>query len=222
MVTGRGQTHDLEHLSQWQSTAGTFGGCHQSLLGLSIGNAFVVETRIRCSRSGQSASSNCLQTPGLLFECRKLSLKFDEFQSVDVRCDDFGTRRRDPTASGRFGNFVLACQISSSGRPNDIFEPMVVLLLFSSCSDHHLMIMVFAAKLQARARELALKVPNVLTNSTAKRRSEPILSAKLVDSRTTGNEHDSCMPATQSYRAREFRYRVAFGKDRIPPTGKAL
>ena len=31
------------------------------------------------------------------------------------------------------------------------------------------MIMVFAAKLQARARELALKVPNVLTNSTADR-----------------------------------------------------
>ena len=172
MVTGRGQTHDLEHLSQWQSTAGTFDGCHQSLLGLSIGNAFVVETRIRCSRSGQSASSNCLQTPGLLFECRKLSLKFDDFQSVDVRCDDFGTRRRDPTASGRFGNFVLACQISSSGRPNDIFEPMVVLLLFSSCSDHHLMIMVFAAKLQARARELALKIPNVLTNSLARRHSE--------------------------------------------------
>ena len=70
---------------------------------------------------------------------------------------------------------ISRCLDSPSGMRLSSRVAMVVLLLFSSCSDHHLMIMVFADTVQARAREVALKVPHVLTGSMARNETSKIL-----------------------------------------------
>jgi hypothetical protein len=127
----------------------------------------MIKTCAGCRNSSHCTACDRLKTPDSLFKCCKLSLKFDDFRVVDIESDHFRPRSPDPTASCRLGDPAWASQISSSRCANDGFEAVVVLLLSSRCSNHHLMITVLAARLQSRARELTLKVPNVVAGSTA-------------------------------------------------------